>query len=128
MLKGFRDFIGRGNVIDVAVAFVIGVTFVALVKAVLDGLVNPLIAAIFGQPNLNDVGTFTINGADFSIGLVLTALINFLIIAAVLYFLVVVPMNVMSERMRKGKPEEAAEQSDEVVLLTEIRDALRQRS
>ena len=128
MLKGFRDFIARGNVIDVAVAFVIGVTFVALINAVMKGLITPLIAAIFGKPNLDDVGTFTINNAHFSVGVVLTAALNFVIIAAVLYFLVIVPMNVLAERMRKGKPAEADAQSDEVVLLTEIRDALRQRS
>jgi len=128
MLKGFKDFIARGNVIDLAVAFVIGVAFVNLVTAALNGLINPLIAAIFGKPNLDEVGTFTINDANFSIGVVLTALINFVIIAAVLYFLVVLPMNTLAERRRRGKPEEADAQSDEVVLLTEIRDALRQRS
>ena len=128
MLKGFRDFIMRGNVVDLAVAVVIGAAFTLVVKSVLDGIVNPLIAAIFGKPNLDSVGTFTINNAHFSIGLVLTALINFACIAAAIYFLVVVPMNVLAERLRRNKPDAAMEQSDEVVLLTEIRDALRQRS
>ena len=123
MLKGFRDFIARGNLIDLAVAFVIGVTFVAVVKAFLDGIVNPLIAAIFGKPNLDSVGTFTINSATFSIGLVLTALINLVIIAAVLYFFVVVPMNAMNARRKQVESEDAP--SPEVVLLTEIRDSLR---
>jgi len=127
MLKGFRDFIARGNVVDLAVAVVIGAAFTQVVNALLAGIINPIIAAIFGKPNLDSVGTFTINHAHFSIGLVLTAVINFVIIAAAIYFLVVAPMNALNERMRRGRPEEEA-QSDEVVLLTEIRDALRQRS
>lgn len=124
MIKGFREFIMRGNVIDLAVAFVIGVAFAAVVKALLDGLINPLIAAIFGKPNLDSVGTFTINGAVFSIGLVLTALINFLIIAAAIYFLVVVPMNVVAARMQ-AKKEPTPDVKSEVDLLQEIADELR---
>ena len=127
MLKGFRDFIARGNVVDLAVAVVIGAAFATVINAVLAGLINPLIAAIFGEPNLDAVGTFTINDAEFSIGVVLTAIINFLAVAAAIYFIVIVPMNKLAERMRRNKPEEAMEQSDEVVLLTEIRDALRAR-
>src|SRR6478752_4366733 len=127
MLKGFRDFIMRGNVVDLAVAVVIGAAFALVIKSVLDGLINPLIAAIFGKPNLDEVGTFTINNAHFSIGLVLTALINFIIIAAVIYFLVVVPMNALAERRKRGQVADEEAKSDEVVLLTEIRDALRLR-
>ena len=128
MIKGFREFIMRGNVIDLAVAFVIGVAFAAVVKALLDGLINPLIAAIFGKPNLDSVGTFTINGALFSIGLVLTALINFLIIAFAIYFLVVVPMNAVTARMQ-AKKEPTPDVKSEVDLLQEIADELRaQRS
>ncbi|HET6684912.1 MAG TPA: MscL family protein [Jiangellaceae bacterium] len=70
VLKGFRDFITKGNVIDLAVAVVIGAAFIAVVNAVVEGLITPLIAAIFGEPDLNEVGTFTINGAHFSIGLI----------------------------------------------------------
>ena len=121
MLKGFRDFLMRGNVVDLAVAVVIGAAFGAVIKAFTDGLLNPLIAAIFGKPNLNEVGTFTIRGAEFSIGLVLTALINFAIIAAVIYFFVVVPMNAIKARTAK---EEEAEAAEEIVLLREIRDSL----
>jgi large conductance mechanosensitive channel len=121
MVKGFRDFLMRGNVVDLAVAVVIGAAFGAVIKAFTDGLLNPLIAAIFGKKNLDSVGTFTINGADFSIGVVLTALINFSIIAAVIYFLVVVPMNKLKERSAK---EEEVETAEEIVLLREIRDSL----
>ena len=122
MLKGFRDFIMRGNVIDLAVAVVIGAAFGAVVKGFTDGILNPLIAAIFGKPNLDSVGTFTINGANFSIGLVLTPIINFVIVAAVVYFVIVVPMNKM--RARYVVEEEAAE-AEEITLLREIRDSLR---
>ncbi len=121
MVKGFRDFLMRGNVVDLAVAVVIGAAFGAVIKAFTDGLLNPLIAAIFGKPNLNEVGTFTIRGAEFSIGVVLTALINFAIIAAVIYFFVVVPMNAIKARTAK---EEEAETAEEIVLLREIRDSL----
>ena len=72
MLKGFKDFLMRGNVVDLAVAVVIGAAFGLVVKGFLGGLVNPLIAAVAGQPNLDAVGTFTLNHAKFSIGLVLT--------------------------------------------------------
>ena len=122
MLKGFRDFIMRGNVIDLAVAVVIGAAFGAVVKGFTDGILNPLIAAIFGKPDLSSVGTFTINGANFSIGLVLTPIINFVIVAAVVYFVIVVPMNKM--RARYVVEEEAAE-AEEITLLREIRDSLR---
>ena len=122
MLKGFRDFLMRGNVVDLAVAVVIGAAFGAIVKGLSDGIINPLIAAIFGKPNLNEVGTFTINGADFSIGLVLTPIVNFVIVAAAIYFIVVVPMNKI--RSRFVQEEEVAE-AEEISLLREIRDSLR---
>ena len=85
MLKGFREFITKGNVIDLAVAVVIGAAFTQVINAVVQWLVTPLIAAIFGQPNLDNVATFTINGAQFSIGAILTAVINFLLVAAAVY-------------------------------------------
>ena len=121
MLKGFRDFVMRGNVVDLAVAVVIGAAFGAVVDALLKGIINPLIAAIFGKPDLSSVGVFTINNAVFSIGLVLTAIINLLIVAAAIYFIVVVPVNKM--RARFTKEEEAAE-AEEIVLLRAIRDSL----
>lgn len=119
-MKGFKGFIMRGSVVDLAVAFVIGSAIVILIGSIVSGIINPLIAAIFGKPDLTDVGNFTINNADFSIGLVLTALINFLLIAAAVYFLIVVPMNKLRERRAK---EEAAAPS-EMDILTQIRDAL----
>jgi large conductance mechanosensitive channel len=119
-MKGFKDFIMRGSVIDLAVAFVIGLAIVAVINSIVDWIITPLIAAIFGEPDLTSVGTFYINNALFSIGAVLTALINFLAIAAVVYFLIVLPMNKLRER--NAKEEEAA--PTETDLLTQIRDAL----
>jgi large conductance mechanosensitive channel len=127
MLKGFKEFIVRGNVIDLAVAVVIGAAFTTVVNALVDGFINPLIAAVFGEPNLSDVAAFEINGAQFSIGLILDALLNFVLVAAAIYFLVVLPINRLNERRRAGgvEPAEEAAPSDEALLLTEIRDLLR---
>jgi large conductance mechanosensitive channel len=126
MLKGFREFISRGSVIDLAVAVVIGGAFALVVDAVVTGFVNPLVAAIFGEPDLTAVGTFTINEAIFSIGLILDALFNFLAVAAAIYFFVVVPIN----KLRARKAQEEAEEgpSEEILLLREIRDSLRSRA
>ena len=125
MLKGFRDFLMRGNVLDLAVAVVIGAAFTAIVTALVKGVVQPLIAAVFGKPSLDDVGNFTINGAQFSIGIVLTAILNFIIIAAAVYFLLILP--VTKAKAKYGPtPEEEAE-AEEIVLLREIRDALQSR-
>lgn len=121
MLKGFRDFLMRGNVVDLAVAVVIGGAFASIVKGLSDGIITPLIAAIFKQPNLDSVGNFTINGANFSIGLVLTPIVNFIIVAAAIYFIVVVPINKLRSRFVK---EEAAAEAEEITLLREIRDSL----
>jgi large conductance mechanosensitive channel len=127
VLKGFRDFIMRGNVVDLAVAVVIGAAFGSVVTALTEGIINPLISAIFGQPNLDNVGTFTINNAHFSIGVVLTAIINFLIIAAAIYFIIVAPMNAYAERRKRGEAPAPEEVSEEVSVLREIRDALQAR-
>lgn len=125
LLTGFKDFIARGNVIDLAVGIAIGTAFTAVVQGLLNGIINPLIAAIFGQPDISGVGHFEINNADFSIGMFLQAVLNFLIIAAAIYFFVIVPINkLMSFRKTSEEVvEEAA--AEEVVLLTEIRDLLR---
>lgn len=128
MLKGFKDFLTRGNVVDLAVAVVIGAAFGLVVKGLVDGLIDPLVAAIAGEPNLNQVGTFTLNNAQFSIGVFLTPLINFLIVAAAIYFIVVLPLNHLAERRAKGIEPETKGPSEEVALLTEIRDSLRARS
>jgi large conductance mechanosensitive channel len=103
MLKGFRDFILRGNVIDLAVAVVIGAAFGAVVTAFVKDLLTPLIAAIIGEPSFGGL-SFTINGSEFLYGDFLNALIAFVSVAAVVYFFVVQPMNVLMARLKPGKP------------------------
>ncbi len=127
MLKGFKDFLMRGNVVDLAVAVVIGAAFSKVVDGLLKGLINPLIAAVAGEPNLDSVGAFTLNNAKFSIGLLLTALVNFVLISAAIYFVVVMPLNKLAERRAKGIEPETEAPSEDVALLTEIRDLLARR-
>jgi large conductance mechanosensitive channel len=107
MFKGFREFIMRGNVVDLAVAVVIGAAFGAVVKAFVDNIITPIIAAIFGQPDFAAL-KFTVNGSVFQYGLFINALISFLLIALAVYYVVIVPMNKMAELRARGKaPEEA---------------------
>ncbi len=127
MIKGFKDFIMRGNVLDLAVAVVIGAAFTAIVTAVVTGFINPLIAAIFGKPNLDDVGNFVINDAQFSIGIILTAIINFLIVAAAVYFVLIYPIQKLQKRRKRGEEPGPSEPTD-VELLKEIRDLLAARN
>ncbi len=96
----FKEFLLRGNVIDLAVALVIGAAFGAVVTSIVENLIMPLIAAIGGQPDFSEIG-FTINDSLFSMGNVLNALISFLIIAAVIFFFVVKPTNMLIERSRR---------------------------
>ena len=128
MLRGFKDFLMRGNVVDLAVAVVIGTAFGAVVKGLIDGLINPLIAAVAGKTDLEHVGSFTLNKAEFSVGLLLTPLVNFVLIGAAIYFLVVLPLNKLAERRARGIEPETRAPSEEIALLTEIRDSLRVRS
>jgi large conductance mechanosensitive channel len=100
----FKDFITRGNLIDLAVAVVIGAAFAALVTALVADLVTPIIAAIFGKPDFSDL-TFTINGSVFKYGSFLNALITFISVAAAIFFFVVKPYNVLMERISRGEDE-----------------------
>ncbi len=102
-MKGFRDFILRGNVVDLAVAVVIGAAFNNVVNALVKDLITPLIGAIGGQPDFSNF-MVTINGADFAIGTFINAVISFLIIAAVVYFLVVMPMSKLMATLKKSEP------------------------
>ena len=124
MLKGFRDFLMRGNVVDLAVAVVIGAAFGAVVNAFADDFIGGILGAIGGSPDFGRAG-FTVNGSKIVYGSTLTALIQFMIVAAAIYFLVVIPMQAMAKR--RGVEGESPAPSDEVVLLTDIRDALRER-
>ena len=99
MLKDFKQFLLRGNVVDLAVAVVIGAAFGAVVTSLVENIITPIIAAVGGQPDFSTID-FTINGSVFRIGEFLNALIAFVIIAAVIFFLVVQPMNAFMNRMR----------------------------
>jgi len=103
MTKGFRQFLLRGNVVDMAVGIVIGVAFTALVTGLVKDLLTPLIAAIVKQPDFSAL-TFTINGSKFEYGNFINALLSFLIIAAAVYFFVVVPVNALIARSRREPP------------------------
>ena len=125
MLKGFKEFISRGNVVELAVGVIIGAAFKNIVDALVDGIINPLIAAVIGKPDFSDAFILTLNGTDVKFGLLITAVINFLLMAFAIYFCIVVPMNALNARRKKAEDEAPeAEVSDEVKLLTEIRDAL----
>ena len=127
MLKGFKDFISRGNVVELAVGVIIGAAFKNIVDALVDGIINPLIAAVIGKPDFSDAFILTLNGTDVKFGLLITAVINFLLMALAIYFCIVMPMNALNNRRKKAEDEAPeAEVSDEVKLLTEIRDALAQ--
>ncbi len=102
MLKGFRQFMLRGNVIDLAVAVVIGGAFGAVVTALVKDLITPLIAAIVGKPDFSAI-KFTINGSQFPVGDFINSLVSFILIGAAIYFFVVVPVNAFMARMRRGE-------------------------
>ena len=124
MLKGFKEFISRGNVVELAVGVIIGAAFKHIVDALVDGIINPLIAAVIGKPDFSDAFILTLNGTDVKFGVLITAVINFLLMAFAIYFCIVVPMNALNARRKKAKEDAPKETSDEVKLLTEIRDAL----
>lgn len=123
MIKEFKEFINRGSVLDLAVAVVIGAAFAPVVGAVVERVLMPLVGMIFGEPNFDNIGTFACEGGVCagSIGAVITALINFVLIAFAL-FLVIKVYN-KTQRAEPEAPEPDAD-PDEVVLLREIRDAL----
>ena len=100
-MKGFRDFIARGNLIDLAIAVVIGTAFTAVVTAIVADLITPLIAAIAGKPNFAAL-TFTIHRSTFFYGSFINALLTFLIVAAVVYFLIVAPMAKLTVRLHRA--------------------------
>jgi len=103
MLKGFKQFLLRGNVVDMAVGIVMGAAFGAVVSGLVRDLLTPLIAAIFKQPDFSRL-SFTINGSRFLYGEFINALLSFLVIAAAIYFFVVVPVNALIARSRTEPP------------------------
>lgn len=127
MLAEFKKFLFRGNVVDLAVAVIIGAAFSAIVAAISTGLLTPLIGMIVSKDF--STMTFTVNESEFSYGIVIDAVVRFASTAAVVFFLVVKPMEALMARRAAGEePAEATPApSDEALLLTEIRDLLAQR-
>lgn len=110
MFKNFRDFLLRGNVVDLAVAVVIGSAFSAVVTALVKDLVTPTIAAIGGQPDFSNI-YFTINKSKFLIGDFINSVISFLIIGGVVYFFIVLPMNKIMEKIKRGEKTDPTEKT-----------------
>ena len=129
MIKGFKEFILRGNVIELAVAVVIGAAFTGVVNSIVSGIFNPLIAAIFNADTLKNSLVVPLGNAELSFGLVLAALIQFLLVAAVVYFAFVMPLNKLKENQARrrlaGVPLDPKKNPvTDLDLLTEIRDLL----
>lgn len=137
VFAGFKEFISRGNAVELAVGVVIGAAFGAIISALQDNLISPLVGWIFGQPNLTDlwdIGPYSWQHstpdhpiAPIKVGAILNSLIQFLITAAAIYFLIVLPLNALAKRRARG--EEPAEEAppEDVALLREIRDLLAAR-
>jgi large conductance mechanosensitive channel len=102
MLKGFKDFLMRGNVVDLAVAVVIGAAFGAVVTALVKDLITPLVAAVFGKPDFSAI-VFQVNGSKFLIGDFVNAVVAFLMVATAIYFFVVLPVNTVMARIKRGE-------------------------
>jgi large conductance mechanosensitive channel len=125
VLKGFKDFLLRGNVVDLAVAVVVGAAFTAVVTAFTGAFLKPLIQVVAGGGEF--AGSFVVRGVVFDYASFVNAIITFVLTAAAIYFLVVIPMKVVEERRRRGQEEGPADPTD-VQLLTEIRDLLREQA
>ncbi|SFO03230.1 large conductance mechanosensitive channel protein MscL [Mycetocola miduiensis] len=127
MLKGFKDFIMRGNVIDLAVAVVIGAAFTGVVNSIVQNIFNPLIGALFQADSLDKSLILTIGSAELKFGAVIGASLTFLIVAAVVYFVFVLPINTMkkhADARRKAGVVREDTPVTEIDVLTEIRDLL----
>ena len=123
VIKEFRDFLTRGNVVDLAVAVVIGAAFAALINSLVSDILTPVIGVVIGKPDFSAL-SFTIRSSVFNYGNFLNALITFVSVAAAIFFFVIKPMNTIN-RLRGVNPDEEASQTE---LLTEIRDELRRRN
>ena len=123
VLKEFRAFITRGNLIEIAVGLVMALAFVAVINALVGNIVMPLVAAIVGEPSFDSL-TVTIHKSVISYGSFITALVNLVLVAAALFFFVVKPMSMWQDRRARGKEQAPPETAEEILLLREIRDKL----
>ena len=128
ILQGFKDFIMRGNVVDLAVGIVIGAAFTGVVTAFTEGFIKPLIQLLGGGTGTGAGKWEARDGVYFDYSSFINAIITFLITAAVLYFLVVMPLNYLAERRRRGEEPPPKAPNEDIVLLTQIRDLLAQNS
>jgi large conductance mechanosensitive channel len=126
MMKDFKAFLLRGNVVDLAVGVVIGTAFGGIVKSIVEDLIMPLIAVLGGLPDFTSL-KWTVNDATITYGNFLTALVSFAIVASVIFFFVVRPMNALLARMQSGKEAEPEPRDPQIELLEEIRDLLKKR-
>jgi large conductance mechanosensitive channel len=124
MIKEFREFLLRGNVVDLAVAVILGAAFGAVVASFVEDLLTPLLAAVGGEPDFAGL-TFTINESRFRYGEFINAVVSFVIVGAAIFFLVVKPVNTLMARREAGLEPEPEAVPEDVVLLGEIRDLLR---
>lgn len=125
-MKDFKAFLLRGNVVDLAVGVVIGTAFGAIVSSIVADLIMPLIAVLGGLPDFSGL-SWKINDVSIMYGNFLTALVSFVIVAAVIFFFVVRPMNTLLSRMQSGKEAEPEPKDPQIEVLEEIRDLLKKR-
>ncbi|GAA3672600.1 large-conductance mechanosensitive channel protein MscL [Arthrobacter ginkgonis] len=129
MIQGFKSFLMKGNVVDLAVAVVVGTAFTGVVNALVKNVLMPLISAIVGSPTFDEFAVINLNGNIIQFGVFLTALVNFLLISAAVYFVIVMPMNKLIEfrdrKLHLGQKTEPEEVPADIQLLTEIRDSLK---
>ena len=130
MLSGFKTFIARGNVVDLAVGVVMGAAFGLVVSGLVESFINPLIAWLVGKPNFDSL-VFTLppifgdEPTVFEYGKILTAIVNFFLVSLAIYFFIIIPMNKLTASLKKEEAETPpAQPSEEILLLREIRDSL----
>lgn len=132
MFKGFKEFISRGNMVEMAVAFVMGSAVTAIVNSLVTSVIQPLIAAIFKMPDMKHVWVVTLNNSPIRFGLFVGSIINFLIIALVVYFCIVLPMNKLTALLNRNKKDEEEEELDnemkQTELLADIKELLAQQA
>lgn len=126
MVKEFRDFVARGNMIDIAVGFIMGAAFTALIKSLVENVLSPIVAIPFGEPNFDAI-VWTVNDSNILIGTFLTAFVGFVLVALAVFLFIVKPYNKYRSMTERAEAEEDPGPT-EVELLTEIRDSLAGRS
>ncbi|HEX8973502.1 large conductance mechanosensitive channel protein MscL [Oryzihumus sp.] len=133
MIKGFKDFLMRGNVVDLAVAVVVGAAFTAVVQTVVGNVIKPMLNAL-GSPTSSGLSFSLKHGSPaiekattIDVSAMINAVLTFVITAGVVYFLIVAPMNAIAERRKRGQEPEPKAPAEDILLLQEIRDLLRQR-